>query len=447
MLTSIGFTRTRGVVRNCAGFFESFVLRWLKLAVRLLALGTLLALASCSGGDESRAPRIVAQASVSPSATPTQTPAPMPGIVHFVPNSHAFWSDPANWTTGFGPAYADITVAPSNFLPCRGGPFALCYYSGPNSGPEDLSCTLTPDGNYANCQCFDIPYGMYFVDINAILNHPIYLDTIAQCGTDGSLCGTINSAPVCQAVNQGHLIPGTNTYSTFSFDCVPTNGIGVTNCTHAPYAGCMTAPCFPTNQPGIVQCSCPVFDGPYQVGQNDQACTLGDGLAWSAAYAPSATPTPALSSAARGSAPAAVPSPGACLPDAPGGMGCPLYVPGTTLLPPGSSVDCGRVCEEYAGCLQTSGVQTGYTCDATLCTDECNDRNLLGTACSALAQCDISEIVKAETAAQCSCCASQLCGCNPRGKTNTAIAALNQEQRNRGIKPQCDINGTLCGSP
>src|SRR6202158_6376683 len=127
MLTSIGFTRTRGVVRNRAGFFESFVLRKLKLAVRLLAVGMLLALASCSGGDESRAPRIVAQASVSPSATPTQTPAPMPGIVHFVPNSHAFWSDPANWTTGFGPAYADITVAPSNFLPCRGGPFALCY--------------------------------------------------------------------------------------------------------------------------------------------------------------------------------------------------------------------------------------------------------------------------------------------------------------------------------
>jgi hypothetical protein len=128
-------------------------------------------------------------------------------------------------------------------------------------------------------------------------------------------------------------------------------------------------------------------------------------------------------------------------------MGCPLYVPGTTMLPPGSGVDCGRVCEEYAGCLQASGVQTGYTCDATLCTDECNDRDLLGTACSALAQCDISEIVKAETAAECSCCASQLCGCIPRGKTNTAIAALNQQQRNRGIKPQCDINGTLCGSP
>jgi hypothetical protein len=372
-----------------------------------------------------------------------------PGIVHFVPNSLAFWSDPANWTTGYGPAYANIALASSNFVPCRGGPYALCYYSGPSSGSEDLSCTLTSDGHYANCQCFDIPYGVYFVDINAILNHSVYENTIAQCGTDGSLCGTINSAPVCQAVNQGNLIPGTKLYSTFSLDCIPTNGIGQTNCSRSPYAGCMTAPCFPTSQSGIVQCSCPVFDGPYQVGQNDQACTLGDDLVWSAAYAPPATPTATPTPSVTGPAaePAPVPSPGACLPDAPGGMGCPLYVPGSTTLPPGSGVDCAKVCDEYSSCLQTGGVQTGFTCDATLCTDECNDRDLLGTACSELAQCDISEIVKAETAAQCSCCASQLCGCDPNAKTNTEIFALDQQQRDRGIKPQCDINGTLCGSP
>jgi hypothetical protein len=27
------------------------------------------------------------------------------------------------------------------------------------------------------------------------------------------------------------------------------------------------------------------------------------------------------------------------------------------------------------------------------------------------------------------------------------IASLVQQQRDLGIKPQCDINGTLCGSP
>jgi hypothetical protein len=414
-------------VRNCVGIFATFVFRWLKSAVYLFTLGMLLA-ASCNGSGSQ---------------------APGTGIVHFVPNSLPFWSNPANWTTSYGPAYADITLAGSNFLPCRGGPFALCYYSGPSSGAEDLSCKLTPDGHYANCQCFDIPYGAYFVDINAILNHGVYEETIAKCGTDGSLCGATNSAPVCGAVNQGNLIPGTSVYSTFSFDCVPTNGIGQTNCSQAPYAGCMTAPCFPTGKPGIVQCSCPVFDGPYQVGQNDQVCTLGDDLAWSAAFAPPAATTamPTLSAPPRTAVPAAVPSPGACIPDAPGGMGCPLYVPGSTTLPPGSGVDCGRVCAEYGSCRQTGGVQAGFTCDATLCTDECNDRDLLGTACSQLAHCDISEIVKAETAAQCSCCASQLCGCNPDGKTNTAIAARDQQQRDRGIKPQCDINGTLCGSP
>src|SRR5271156_6821995 len=140
-----------------------------------------------------------------PTPTPTPTPSPTPGIIHFVPYSHAFWSNPANWTTDYGPAYADILLTGSNFLPCRGGPFALCYYSGPSSGPEDLSCTLTPDGLYANCQCFDIPYGVYFVDINAILNHAVYENTVAQCGADGSLCGTTNSAPVCQAINTGDI--------------------------------------------------------------------------------------------------------------------------------------------------------------------------------------------------------------------------------------------------
>jgi hypothetical protein len=67
-------------------------------------------------------------------------------------------------TTKFGPAWADIVVIPSNFLPCKGGPFALCYYSGPT--PE--TCELTKDGKFANCKCFEIPYGKYFDDINAI---------------------------------------------------------------------------------------------------------------------------------------------------------------------------------------------------------------------------------------------------------------------------------------
>src|SRR5580704_14707421 len=110
---------------------RGFVARKLGRTFHLLVLT--VALASCNGsGSQS----------------------PSPGIVHFSPNSLAFWSDPANWTTAYGPAYADITLAASNFVPCRGGPYALCYYSGPSSGPQDLSCKLTPDGHYANCQCY-----------------------------------------------------------------------------------------------------------------------------------------------------------------------------------------------------------------------------------------------------------------------------------------------------
>jgi hypothetical protein len=406
-------------VRN--GRRLNYVGPWLILGVMMLAAGC--------GGDPS-----------APQAVPT--------IVHFVPNSHAFWSNSQNWTTSYGPAYADILLQPSNFVPCRGGPFALCYYSGPSSGSEDLSCKLTTDGEYANCQCFDVPYGVYFVDINAILNYSVYQSTIAQCGADGSACATPNSAPVCQAVNQGTLIPHAAVFSTFSFDCVPTNGIGQTSCSSAPYAGCMTAPCSAPDASGIVQCSCPVFDGPFQIGQNNQACTLGDGLVWSAAYAP---PTAALTSPTSAVSSNAVsgttPAPAACVPDAPGGLGCPLYVPGTTSLPPNSGINCQTVCDEYSSCTHAGGIQTGLTCDSTLCTDQCNDLDVVGEACASLAKCDVSEIIKAEQAAQCSCCASQLCGCQANTQTNATIASLVQQQRDLGIKPQCDINGTLCGSP
>ena len=381
----------------------------------------LLLVAGCGGGGSS-----------SPSSGPTP--------VHFVPNSHKFWSDPQNWTTSFGPAYANILLAPTNFVSCRGGPFALCYYSGPSTGTEDLSCKLTKDGKYANCQCFDIPYGIYFVDINSILNDSVYKNTVAVCGSDGSACGTLNSAPVCQSVNEGTLIPNAKLFSTFSFDCIPTNGIGQTSCPAAPYAGCMTAPCSQPNSSGIAQCSCPVFDGPYQVGQNNESCSLGDDLVWSAAYAPPATPTPTPGT------PVTAPSPGACVPDAPGTYGCPLFVPGTTTLPPNSGVNCQTVCAEYTTCHDKNGVQTGLTCDATLCTDQCNDRDLLGKACGELAKCDVSEIIKAEEAAGCSCCASQLCGCPANAQTDSAIGTLVQDQRNVGVTPQCDINGTLCGT-
>ena len=41
-------------------------------------------------------------------------------------------------TTSYGPAKADILLNKSNFVPCFGGPIALCYYSGPEGDDPDL---------------------------------------------------------------------------------------------------------------------------------------------------------------------------------------------------------------------------------------------------------------------------------------------------------------------
>ncbi len=339
---------------------------------------------------------------------------------NFVPNNLM--------TTPYGPAYADILLEPTNFVPCEGGPYALCYYS----GPEPESCELTGDGTFANCKCFEIAYGKYFVDINAILDVDVYLATVDVCGADGSGCQTTNSAPVCGSINTGSFIPDADVVSVFSFDCVPEEGIGETNCQQSLYAGCMTAPCRRTGEEGIVECSCPTYDGPYQVGLDNQACTLSDDLVWSAAYNPNLT----------GTVPA--PPPGGCIPDAPESLGgCPLITADIPTPPP--NVDCGQVCEEYDSCIGSDGFQSGYTCDATLCTSRCNDRGLVGEACTGLQGCEISEIVKLESEVGCSCCASQICGCEADNKTDKAVFGLNKRQREKGITPQCDINGTLCG--
>ena len=341
-------------------------------------------------------------------------------------------------TTDFGPAFADVILEPVNFLPCEGGPIALCYYSGPETDATglglELPCVQTLDGTTANCECFEVSYGKYFVDINAILNLDVYNDTIAECGTDGSGCQGTNSAPVCESINNGTFSPGTDMISTFSFGCVASEGIGSTNCEDKTlYAGCMTAPCTRTSEEGIVNCLCPTFDGPFQVGLNDQTCNLGGDLVWSAAYNPNVsgtTPTPPT---------------GGCIPDAPESLGgCPLLTKNDIPAPP-ANIDCGKVCQEYEDCQGSDGIGIGFTCDATLCTSACNDQDLVALACTGLQACAVIEIIKLEEEVGCSCCASQICGCDANSKTEQAVFDLNKRQRNRGITPQCDINDTLCG--
>jgi hypothetical protein len=398
-------------------------------------VATFAPLGSAASADREAASSVLHP--IVPAVRLAQTPVSRPSrYIHFVPNSFRFWNDPRFATTQDPPkpAYADVVVAPSDFLPCQGGPFALCYYSGPDGSPasEDLSCQLTADGRFANCRCYEIPYGTYFVLNTAILNYAVYLETVEECGLDGLGCRAINSAPVCDYINENRFIPGADLISTFGFECVPTDGLGSTSCSAAepPYAGCMTAPCQRTDEEGIVECSCPVFDGPYQVGQSEVSCDLGDDLVWSAAFAKNG-PT--------------FPTPPSCIPDAPGALGCPLYDSGTTVLPPGT--DCTAICAAYA-CAPDGVIEPGYTCDATLCTNQCNDRDLVAEACGDLPQCPkagTAAILALESAVGCSCCASQLCGCEPNAQTDAEIAALNERQRERGTTPQCDVNGTLCG--
>jgi hypothetical protein len=371
-------------------------------------------------------------------------------------------------TTPWGPPAADIVVHPSNFVPCVGGPIALCYYSGPEEGPggTDLSCVVTDDKDFANCRCIEIPHGPYFVDINAILDTDVYLATVKKCGKTGADCsGQPNKAPVCKAIQAKRLLddasPPPDTISTFSYalNAIPEFAIGQTTCDPAPYAGCMTAPCVRTEDfvdicdvwgevevcgpVPIDVCTCPTFPGPYQVGANDATCDIGNGNPndniWSAAYNPAEGKISQVS----------------CTPDAPGDTGCPLLspVPGSDPLVPAipdqlpQDISCGRVCAEYRNNKQ-DGIEVAFTCDATLCTASgVKDAELVTEACDGLADGRISETLRLEFEVGCSCCASQLCECEPSPKTNRKIFLLNEEQRLAGHPPQCDSNGSLCGEP
>ena len=167
--------------------------------------------------------------------------------------------------------------------------FALCFHS----GAEPYPCTLSPDGQSANCLCTVATTTNYTL-INSILNRPIYNDTVNTCGPTGSGCTATGQAPVCGYLNGGTLIPGANVISTYDPDSrlailkalAAAKGGEVTVCPKAPYAGCMTAPCTLSSDGSTATCKCPVFYGIFQlVGKNAQ-CSLGGDLVPSASYLP-----------------------------------------------------------------------------------------------------------------------------------------------------------------
>ena len=267
-------------------------------------------------------------------------------------------------------------------------------------------------------------------------------------------------APVCQAINNKALFArnGADTISTFSYALNTPQGSMIEEkpCEKALYAGCMTAPCTHTDKSveicdssgdvcssyPVDVCACPTFDGQYQIGKEGAECDIGEGQPgdnlWSAAFNPLQAET--------------IPIPG-CLPDVPGDSGCPLLAKYPNSDPPEpvspsvpGDISCGKVCAEYRQSRQQSGVQAGFTCDATLCTASGKDFNLVDDACSGLQDGKLGETLRLETEVGCSCCASQICGCEPDSSTNEEIYLLDDRQRRRDITPQCDINGTLCGA-
>jgi hypothetical protein len=391
--------------------------------VALVVACLLLGVVGC-GDDDDKRPAPTPTATATPSPTPTTPPCDLPP-----PFCGGDFPLNTLQTTSYGPAWADVTLEPQDFVPCF-GPYALCFYA---------NCTVGPDGSVSDCPCYEW-YGTSYVLTTAILNLDLYQATISQCSADPSSCQVPNGAPVCAAINSGTFLNGAERISTFSFYRAKEEPLGNKDCSDQPglYAGCMTGPCFgpvttdPTQKTATIHCDCPNFDGPYQIGQSDVSCDDAP-RAWSASYHPNQVPPDPCDRVV------------GCVPDAPeDSCGCPLYQPGTTVLPPGSGVDCDLVCQQYASCTKAGDIQLGFTCDATICTS--NDHDLVFAACLGLEQCELGEVFKAEMAAQCSCCASQLCGCEPDGSTNAAIFALNADQRADGDTPQCDINGTLCGA-
>lgn len=239
------------------------------------------------------------------------------------------------WTTKLGPARANVitlapnqtTSTPTNMLFCNAGDYAMCFFSGPptNDVGPPLPCVLDKSGQFAMCTCnaytvqsgAPAPMNGYFVDINAIENLDLYYQTVDMCGADGHQCWNMYNykkfsstayeyrmAPVCefianQAKSDGSIkfAPDADLISTFSYAMSPPYALGSTPCPNdagLPYAGCMTASCtFPSGRPSgtlngqPVDCKCPTWNGPYQVGQNSQSCDLGSGDAgayvWSAA--------------------------------------------------------------------------------------------------------------------------------------------------------------------
>jgi hypothetical protein len=212
---------------------------------------------------------------------------PIDWVQQFVPDSRDFWDNSYNWTTNYGPAYRGTVETPTQMLGCS-TQFALCFHS----GAEPYPCNLAADGQTANCLCTVATTTNYTL-IDAILNYPIYQQTVAACGSNGAGCPNVGQAPVCSYLQGGTLMPGADVISTFDpesrqeiITALATGAPKYTECVDQPYAECMTAPCLLNSDGTTANCKCPVFKGNFQLTGNNNQCVPGPGLVPSASYIP-----------------------------------------------------------------------------------------------------------------------------------------------------------------
>ncbi len=188
-----------------------------------------------------------------------------------------------------------------------------------------------------------------------------------------------------------------------------------------------------TDGTATIHCDCPIYDGPFQIGKSGLPCDNAPQV-WSAAYNAIAPPPDPCDMVGNGS----------CIP---GRAARPVRLPAVRQRDGAAARQWRRLRRGVSRVqhLREQRRQLGYTCDATLCTSSTN--TLVLDACLGLQNCDLSEIFKAEGAADCSCCGSQLCNCDATAATEHKVFELDAAQRAKGQTPQCDINGTLCGTP
>ncbi len=245
--------------------------------------------------------------------------------------AQALLSDPASAQGLRPPPEADAFLYPTAFLACDNNPYALCYYSGPdtptprypNVDATPLPCTVEgAEPGTADCVCYAItekqvgPLATNFVLIGSILDDTVRAATIEQCGPRGKNCLNMVNMQACkqdpdhEACQRAKVCDTLGTFaegstteysrptlydnhpdgdeveliSTFSFTYSFNHPFGSTNCAETPgiYAGCMTAPCKQTEE-GLTTCACPLYEGKYQVGQSgDVQCDISPNV-WSAA--------------------------------------------------------------------------------------------------------------------------------------------------------------------